>query len=236
MVARYQWQKYFLRTLAANSLRVQQEDIRYISQAGYHLDSFIRPGPHHSIFVQDYQMCAELLQSLIDQAGTLQLSEKDKIHLHRYLVTALKLHRELGTLLEKVKKELTRADFAIIPMPGCFMYEPEGYYEHDVPSGNTYNINFLNSLSGWSSHTKNFYYITTGATIGDGLGKMLMDTFSIFMQRYVPNIDMYFVGRDANNINNFSEPMSIWNDIQGQSGVHCYTFEMETADVPIINK
>jgi hypothetical protein len=46
---------------------------------------------------------------------------------------------------------------------------------------------------------------------------------------YVPTIRVYYVGKDPDNQEDFSQAMS-WQKEEKQAGVHCFTFELETEE------
>lgn len=221
IVAKYQVQKYTLHKMTASNFEIEPEDLFYISQAAYHVDYFTRPGPNHSMMHQNYLMCAEVLSAILTNADSLGLSEDDKQHLRNYIVTAQKLHAELGPLHEKVNKEMGKVKVPVVPMPGCFMYESDKQ---------ALNVNFINWLSGWSSTTKNYFLITNGCQVGERLGVVLMDMFHLFMEQYVQDIEIYYTGHPIENRSDFSEPQLWTQNPEGQAGVHCFTFETGTKD------
>lgn len=211
--------------LIAQDLGVSPNDVQFITQVNYHLDLFLTPGPNHSLFLTDYAILMEILESISKAAGGLGLSEIDLQHLERYIATAKKMDRELGGLLKEVEGQLKEAGFKIIPTPGILVYESKTIYrEFPMPSGG-FNANFMNALTGRDPRTGHHYYITHGLQAGERLGDILMDAFSLFLSHYVPQIDVYFIGRNPENLKDFSEAMDWWNRLETQSGIHCTTFE-----------
>ncbi|MBA3237802.1 MAG: J domain-containing protein [Parachlamydiaceae bacterium] len=215
-VAKYLLQKYSVTKLIAEDLAVNPEDVVIVPQLHYHLDTFLKPGPNHSLFLANFSMCADILQQLITDAEGLGLSQQDIKLLQRYLKTAQKLHVELGSLLEEIEKKIVKAGFPVIPMPGMFMCDEELSEDNS-----THHINFINALSGWSSTINQYYYITTSAKIGEKLSDIFQDLFKQFLDVYQPGIEVSFLGGN--------EGMKQWNDVSLQSGIHCFSFETETA-------
>jgi hypothetical protein len=213
--------------LIAQDLGIKAEDLHFITQLNYHLDLFLTPGPNHSLFLSHYGICTDFLEAIRQNADHLQLSEIDHQYLDQYIETSKKMDRELGGLIKEVEAQLTEAHFKVIPMPGSLLYESKTIYrEFPMPSGG-FNINFMNALTGWDPKTKHHYYITHGIQVGDRLGNLLMDAIALFLQHYVPDIEVYFIGRDPKNLSDFSEAMDWWNRLETQSGIHCTTFELD---------
>lgn len=223
-VADYLTKKAIVHRLIALDFGIRPEDLHPIVQAGYHLDTFLRPGPNQSFFITNYASCIELLEGLQKNADQLGLTILDKELLHGYLKTAKKFHTELGPLLALAAQQTQDAGFTIIPMPSSFLYEsPTMYKEFPMPSEGL-NINFINSICGWSSKTEKFYYIAHGMQAGDKLGNCIMDAFNTFLKWYISPLDVFFIGKDP--ANDFSEAMDWWNRLDTQSGIHCFTFEL----------
>lgn len=221
LTSKYLFQKYLTRTIMARELGLEAEELCFIKPLHYHLDTFIKPGPKGSAFVADFAISANLIEALLKDSESLELSEEDKKHLQIYLETAQKMHKEFQTLINDIHKKLAKVDITPIPTPGLFFYE-------DKTSQETFNINFMNAISGWSDNIKNYYFITTGAEVGHKAGRLLMDTFHVFLDFYQPGIEMYYVGKDDHG--KYIEPMELWNKDNSQSGLHCFTFESATLD------
>lgn len=222
-VVEYVFQTNLCQTTTARDFSLLSNDLHYISQANYHLDTFMKPGPNHSVFVQDYRLSLDLLLHLKKHAVELNFSDKDNALLEEYIQASQRLDAEIGPLLATIKTEIEQAHFTVLPMPGVFINDSIDHLE-DAQS-----INFMNALSGWSSKIEDYYYITSGCQAGDQLGKALMDSFAVFLKQYVPTIKVHFVGRDPKKLDDFSET-TIWSQEHAQAGVHCFTFEMETKD------
>ncbi|MBN9377936.1 MAG: hypothetical protein BGO14_00440 [Chlamydiales bacterium 38-26] len=221
LTSKYLFQKYLTRTIMARELGLEAEELCFIKPLHYHLDTFIKPGPKGSAFVADFALSANLIDALLKNDEGLEWSEEDKRHLQIYLETARKMDKEFQTLIKDIHKKLVKVDITPIPTPGLFFYE-------DKTSQETFNINFMNALSGWSKNTKNYYFITTGAEVGQKVGRILMDTFHVFLDFYQPGIEVYYVGKDDQG--KYKEPMELWNKDNSQSGLHCFTFESATQD------
>jgi hypothetical protein len=225
-VAEYLTKLKITQGLIAHDLGVQSEDVHFISQLNYHLDLFLTPGPHHSVFLANFALCADFFQAIASAASHLGLSEIDRQHLERYIETSKKMDRELGGLLKDVENQLKDAGFDVIPTPGILIYESKTMYrEFPMPSGG-FNANFMNALTGRDPRTGPHYYITHGIQVGEKLGEIIRDGFSLFLSQYVPEIEVYFIGRDPQNLNDFSEAMDAWNRLETQSGIHCTTLEL----------
>lgn len=222
--AKYLVQLEIVKALMALDFNIPPENLHFITQMNYHLDIFILPAPHHSLFIVNFALCADVIKSYLDRKIELNLSENDLLLLEGYLETALKLDLELGSLLLEVTEQLRAAGFTVIPMPGHFMYEPQGMYQQFPMPSEGICINFTNGISGWSSKTQSYYYITHGIHAGDQVGHLLMSAFRAFLEHYIPDISVYFVGYDPENPQDFSEAMDFWNRLETQSGIHCVTF------------
>lgn len=202
------------------------DELCFVPKLDYHLDVFLCPAPKGGIYVQDYSFTEDLLEKIFDQKESLGLTSLDLIHLDRYRETAKKLNRELGELNKKVKEELEKAGFVVIPAPGLF-------YDADTTSP-TFNLNFLNARTGWSPKTNSYYYLTMGASVGDNLGQVLMSSFEKFLKSSLPDIQVGFLGFDPNNEKDFSEGMSFLNRNQTQAGPHCFAFVMESSQNHVV--
>jgi hypothetical protein len=212
--------------LIAKDFNVSEERLHFIAQANYHLDAFMAPGPQHSIFLNSYAFCADLLQGLINARLALGISENDIAILEGYLETAKKLDLELEALLRTAENQLKAAGFNVIPMPGHFLYEPVDMYEKFPIPSEGLCINFVNSIEGWSLKASSYYYVTHGLHVGEQVGQLLMESFSCFLESYIDPIAVYFVGYDPGHPADFSEALDFWNRIETQSGVHCVTFSL----------
>lgn len=219
--AKYLAHKQILIEIVAMSFEVSAENIILIPQLGYHLDVFMRPGPKGSLFVQDFSLCEKMLEQIKAHAEALNLSAADQTILERYLATAHGLNHELAPLQVKIKRTLAKAGFVVIPTPGIF-------YDQSLAGSKTYNVNFINSITGWSDSIKKYYYITAGAQVGDRLGGVLMDAFSQFIHQYQDGIDIHYIGGDRSIPQDFKEAMNWWNRVESQAGPHCFSFEKAT--------
>jgi hypothetical protein len=223
LTASYAIKKQIVHELMAAELKIVPDHLHFIIQAGYHLDTFLTPGPNGTIFITSYALAADLLDKIADHAEALLLSQDDRLLLARYRLTARKLDQELSPLLDLAKIQLEKANFTIIPMPSSFIYEPEFPHKVFPLFTQPLSMNFANGISGWSDKLDNYYYITHGMQSGDKIGEIIMNLFTIFLQKYIPNITLYYVGRDDKN-GNYQEAMQWWSRIDTQSGVHCTTW------------
>ncbi|MBA3237832.1 MAG: hypothetical protein H0T62_05700 [Parachlamydiaceae bacterium] len=212
--------------LIALDFNLPKEDVHFITQVNYHLDEFILPAPGHAFFLLNYAFCAEMLEVIIKNYSELGVSENDLLLLEGYLQASKKFDRELGPLLKDVEAQLQSAGFTVIPCPGHFLYEPKEMYQQFPMPSEGICINFMNALTGWSSKTQGYYYITHGLHAGEQVGKLCMEAYSLFLKHYLPNISLFFIGYDPENSEDFSEALDFWNRLETQSGVHCTTFPL----------
>lgn len=229
IVGKYLAQQEIVMKLIAMTFSIPQEDIHWIPEADYHLDTFMRPGPQGSYFVQDYACCVSLLQHIKDQKQALRLSAQDEVILDRYLRTAIQLDREIGPLLSLAKKELSEAGFQIIPTPAVFYDTSADKLDpRNHEKVKTYNVNFMNAITGWSEKNQRYFYIATGAEAGDHLGSILMQVYTQFLSSYQKGINVHFIGHDPADPSSFTEGMRWWNRHGSQAGPHCFSQELET--------
>ena len=225
-VARFAYEGSLATDLLAKTLGVTSSDLHFIPQAGYHLDTFMRPGPKGTMLVQSYGMVELFLDTLKRHTDLFQLTKKDEVILQRYSQTADQLQSDLGPLLKQVSQTIQGAGLTVLPVPAIFYDEAL-----ELKGETTFHVNFINGVSGYSPLKKAYYYLTTGAQVGDNLGTALMDLFSWYMQELEPNLEVYFVGRHPTNSKDFSEVMKYWNrpgTLASNSGLHCMTMELET--------
>jgi len=220
MVAKYLCQKELAKGFIADALKVQPRDVIYLPSCDAHLDLFLRPGPG-CLFLADYSLSEKVCALFHLHAAKLNLANDDRKHLEIYRRSAQKRQAELGTLLAKTKRQLEKAGFCVVPMPGIFTYDGSNIFAE------TYNFSFMNAVTGWSEVTKRYFYIVGGVEVGK-LGPLFMDALKAFIEQYAPQTDIYFVGRYAEP-NKFSEIMKIMNTFGRSYGnVHCSTFEALT--------
>ncbi|MBA3602586.1 MAG: hypothetical protein H0W50_02870 [Parachlamydiaceae bacterium] len=210
--------------LMALDFNVSPKNLHFISQANYHLDTFILPAPHNSLFVLNYAFCADVLRGLLNSKMDLKLAENDVFLLEGYHEAAVKMDLELGSLLSEVSDQLCAAGFTVIPMPGHFIYEPYGMYEEFPMPSQGICINFINGIAGWTSTTNSHFFITHGISVGEKVGQLLMSEFSSFMKSYISDINLYFIGYNPEDDQDFSESLDFWNRLETQSGIHCASF------------
>jgi hypothetical protein len=207
------------------------DDVHFIPQFAYHLDIFMKPGPKGSIFLQDFECCTHVLEQMRARIIPLGLTFEEYKQVIKYLNTAKMLHAKIGPSLKQTKEELERAGFMVIPTPGLF------YDENLTQEGDTYHVNFLNAISGWSETQNHYFYITTGVQVGKRLGRLFMDVFAQFVKQYEPNLEVYFIGENPKKPGDFSEATKLFNQFRKDektakgpmAGLHCMTFEKQTA-------
>ncbi|MBS3904873.1 MAG: ankyrin repeat domain-containing protein [Simkania sp.] len=237
VAAKYAMQKMAVKEQIAAKFSVPIEHIHFLPQVGYHLDTFMRPGPKGSFFVQDYELTNATIEEILANKEALKLSTKETQICANYLKVSRDFHRKLNFLLSEVEAVLKEAGFAVLKAPGVFYDVSPREQKVDRPMRlendhllPTHNVNFLNSVTGYSQTTGRFYYITSGAQLGkdNRLGTVLMQVFKEYLRNYVPNIDVCYIGKDPGKINDFSEGNAFWNKIGAQFGPHCLSVEEET--------
>lgn len=227
-VKEYGAKKKIVHRLIAKELGVKGEDLFPIAQVNSHLDTFLRPGPNHTVFLVNYALLAELLEAIDRSRQALKLSLEDQEQLLMYLKTAKKLDLELSPLIKEAEEQLIKAGFKVIPTPGHLVHEPKTIYQEFPMPSEGFTINFINSLTGWSSKTKSYFYITHGLQAGTKLGDLLMDLFTLFLKKCLKApIDLFFIGRNPENFSDFAEALDAWNRLETQYGIHCHTFELK---------
>lgn len=223
-VAGYLTKLEIVHSLIAIDCKVPKKNLHFITQANYHLDAFLQPAPHHAVFMVSYGVAAEVLEAIINSKIDLELSPEDITLLEGYLAAAKKFDHEFGSLLELAQSQLINAGLDVIPMPGHFLYEPSNMYEQFPMPSDGLCINFINALTGYSQNIQAPYYITHGIHAGEQIGSLLMDSFSLFLRHYTPNISTFYIGYDPDHPSDFSEALDFWNRLETQSGIHCMTF------------
>lgn len=229
VAAKYLAQIDVVPLIMALNFEVHFNNIVFVPQLDYHLDVFLRPGPN-CLFMQDYVFTDELLGEIEKNSNALNLSDKDKEIIKQYRKTAQKLVREFGPISLKTKEILTAAGFNLVPVPALFYDASPNLLDHVHKASSTLHLNFLNAITGWSSKANSYFYIASGARVGDKLGEVLMKSFEEVIKHYEPNTQVCFIGYDPNNPTDFSESMRLMNDPGTHLGPHCLSFEKETAD------
>lgn len=225
IVGTYVAKKKIVHALIAKDLRISQNDLHIIPQANYHLDTFITPGPSHSIFLTDYSFIFELLSAIKISSEDLNLTAADLLLLDRYMDTANQLHEELSPLLIAAATELQKAGLRVIPAPNSLIYQPRDPRLEFPISLSPLSINFANAITGYSAITGKYFYITHGMQAGISIGNLFMQMFAQFLNHYIPDIETYFIGCNENN--EFIEAMEWWNRLETQSGIHCASWKLE---------
>ncbi len=207
-------------------------DLLILPQVGYHLDTFLRPGPKGSLFLQDYQTTVDFLKKIEKDHKLLGLTTSDLDVVKRYIATAVCLSEELGSLVLKTRKKLEQQGFLVIPTPGVFFdVSPNDILtiDEEFQACPKFNVNFLNSITGWSEKKGHYYWISSGAKVQDRLGWVLMDAFEKFLLDHIPNLKVHFIGYDPENPEDFSQAMDLWNNPEAMAGPHCFSLELQTA-------
>lgn len=226
-VASYLVKLEIIKRLTAKECGVEWENLHFITQANYHLDAFMHPAPHSAVFLTHFGILAEMIEAILLAREALNLSDLEKLLLEGYLHSAQKMDRELGPLLDQVQNQLHAAGLIAIPTPGHLIFEPAGMYEQFPIPSDGLCINFINALTGYSEKIQAPYYITHGIGTSDQTGNILMNSFSLFLRHYIPEIKSYFIGFNPDNPNDFTEAIDFWNRLETQCGIHCMTLPIE---------
>lgn len=231
IAAKYLAQREMTEMIITKTFSVEKMDLIVLPQLDYHLDVFLQPGPNNSFFVQDYECVKTLITQIQEQAKALELTAKDMKILDRYLASAYQLASQFHPLLTSIKTKLTEEGFTVIPTPGIIYDASPRALSPDNPlAATTYNLNFMNAITGFSPKTQRYFYITTGAQAGDRLGAIMMDVFKAFLRSYQPDIDVYFVGYDPDDPSDFKESMAWKNRLGAQFGIHCLSVATQTEE------
>jgi hypothetical protein len=222
---KFQWERALTEQAFTHFFGVGSSDLHELPQVGYHLDTFTRPGPlPGSFLLQSYKMCGEMLHAIAMNAGELDLTSQDQLLLNDYIAIADQLQEQIGPFLDKAEQALKNAGFIVIPTPGII------YHKNDFLSpqmDKPLNNNFLNAISGYSAKNKRSFYIATGASVGDKLGTILMESYRQFLTSYQKDLAVYFIGYDPNNPTDLSEGMRWWSERKAQAGPHCFSVEIK---------
>jgi hypothetical protein len=138
-----------------------------------------------------------------------------------------RLEKQTKPLINNIHNELKKAGMIVIPAPGNFFDVTPQWLSDNYKTVKTFNVNFLNSITG-KSPKSDFFWITTGAKVGDNLGIILMGCFQKFLNSY-QKMAVHYVGYDPKNPTDFSEGMLPWNSQANGSGPHCMSLELETS-------
>ena len=211
--------EFVKQTLFPTELETSRQEINFIQQPGYHIDLFICPGPKGSLFVQDYLLALEVLATIKAKEKQLNLSESEIQQLDSFIKTTSEICRDLDPMMKTLQSQLENAGFIVIPTPGAFF----GYAPND-PTEET-NINFINSITGFSPQNDHYYYITAGAQ--GHLGRILMDVFAEFIHSQCENTVVYYTGRKRSDLTNFEEAQ-LHSNSDNAFGPHCLANELKT--------
>jgi|GEM_PF-6829092 len=122
---------------------------------------------------------------------------------------------------ECIRERITKNHFKVVPTPGAFL----------APKYDGRSVNFFNSISGFSPKTKRHYTIVPGSSMGTTLGSILMKYHKQFLEENCgSNLDVYFIGYNPNNKNDFSQADYLTNNFH--AGPHCASFELAHSTGP----
>jgi len=223
---KYAAKKAITKALIAKDFEVEEKDVHFVTQAGYHLDSFLTPGPKKTIFINSYSEVVKFLNSIEKDQESLNLSREDKNLLKEYIETANKLDNELSILLNKVKLDLKLAGFTVVDMPMHFVYEPKAMFSEFPVPATLPNAYFGNAITGWSEKEQTMYYIALGTICGEKLGAIFMESFRKKLLGF-GEIKVFFVGNSLEDLTDFSEALDCWGRIDMQFGIHCASLPLK---------
>lgn len=213
---KYFAERFVLKT-RLNALFQSKHFIELASIIG-HLDSWIMPGPNHTLFYADPGTALKLLESLTRSPVELGLTQKDQELLETYLTKTKEVSDKVHDFLTIFHADISESTLQPIPIPGIF-YHPDRV------------INFMNALTGRPRPGEQIV-ATLGVQEGDQLGSVLMDAFAMIMEEY-SGAKVFFIGEDLSNPGSFPESFS-W--MEEGTGVHCMTKELPTKDFPEVIK
>ncbi len=212
MIEKYKMQKIALQYLLQTIFELRVENIVYVPQMLAHIDLMMMPGPSSHIFAMDFEASLKALKTIKRNIELFHLTENDCTLLEKSIAKTEEFIRVYNPFIKNVHSILRRAHFHVIETPGFFS------------DNDQFSINFLNAATGISSQTSMPYMITFGANMGDHLGEALMNIYGNFIKWYIPQVQLYFIGRNPLDPTDFSESMG-WH--KNGLGVHCMTFEMD---------
>lgn len=224
-------QKKVVREMISETYGLSEKNVSFLPSLFYHLDLFLLPGPSGHCFLVDFDLTLKLLINLKENAKVWELSPQDIQLLDDLIVAYKSFAVSFGPVMKKIQKCLDKVHVGWIPTPGLFLYDCQSLYlpktsspkEPKVPNR---HVNFFNAVTGFSEKTQKYFYIVEGAKLGDHLGELFMDAFTIFLKTHIPNIDVFFVGRNHQNPADYQESMDLNTELQ--AGLHCMTFTLES--------
>lgn len=166
--------------------------------------------------LQDFDKSVELLKKIRPQTEQADLKLVDNL-----IASTEKEGKAVQEVMRTAKKKLEEAGFTVIPTPGAFFA---------VNQEKTRRANFFNALSGYSPKTKQYYYIVGGSSLGKNLGTLLMDAFTLFLKNLRQDINIYFIGRNPVDPNDFFASDKLLNE--NRLGVHCLSLETKICGLP----
>lgn len=225
---RYLKQSRLVRRIIADDYHIAENRVAFLPNICYHLDCFLMPGPGHSVFLADFELARKLLEFLKAQAFLWDLSERDIHMLEIYISTAESFYVKMNPLIAKIKARLDQLHIGYIPTPGLFFYESRELYDFASKAPMQLPLTFFNAVTGFSTQTRRFFYLCERQRVGDHLGELLMDAFTLFLKRVVADIDVFFIG------NHQDQGPRLYNHLGdvyalAQGGLHCLTLPTETA-------
>lgn len=226
-VGQYLVKQQITRALMAGELQIPLQNLHFIPQLSYHLDTFIAAAAPGAVYLVDYAFWGDLLEAVIEGRSLLELSEGDVVLLEGYCRTAKKMALELGDLLRQVRLSLEAAGLRVVAMPGHLVYESEGVYRQFPMPSEGICVNFMNAFTGYSPAIKRPYYITHGLQVGEKVGVLGMHIFREFLKSYDPEMACFYIGFDPGHPADYSEALDFWNRLETQSGIHCLTFPLK---------
>ena len=124
--------------IIAKDLGVDPSQVTYLDQPEFHLDTFLTPGEHGKIFIEDPGYSNATINALLRDPG-LSRVERDTLEEKLYPAPSL---RNLRAELKPTIDELRNAGYQVIGVPGEYNPRPPGEYEHHPVE----DTDFMNGL------------------------------------------------------------------------------------------
>lgn len=181
---------------------VKEENIHFIPQQNYHLDTFIRPVGYPYVLVNDPELVVKNLSRLKDDSAEFKLFCRS---VEKYANTSLHPRSNCNSTV----KALTKAGFKPIRIAGDYCW----------------GVNFMNAIV--NKHPDgSLSYITGSSKCASELHSKLQEIFESDLREKLPNLDkIYFV--EGKKLYNDDDWVNSMMDIHQhyEAGVHCLALE-----------
>ena len=136
----------------AEDFGVQQEDITFIDQMGYHIDFFTRPLAEDKILIHDSQKAMEMVEEALQDPG-LGEEEKSVLIQYRNQIDSELQDEELQSKITNVKQQLAADGYEVIGIGGAFRTPGS----HSREEKRKIWSSFLNAELGTTQDDRTFY-------------------------------------------------------------------------------